>query len=67
MVAQLVRRLGRHPGEAEALLPILAVALRSVRGPEWRAGLTGLVRAVERNSDLQPLVARIFPELKFDL
>jgi hypothetical protein len=64
VVGQLVKRLGRYPGEAEALLPILAVALRSVRGPEWRAGLAGLVQAVERNADLRPLVARTFPELK---
>ena len=27
-----------------ALLPILSVALRSVRGPEWRAGLAGVVQ-----------------------
>jgi hypothetical protein len=66
VVSQLVKRLGQHPGEAEALLPILAVALRSVRGPEWRAGLTGLVLAVERNADLRPLVARKFPELTLE-
>jgi hypothetical protein len=66
VVGQLVRRLGRHPGEAEALLPILAVALRSVRGPEWRSGLAGLVQAVERNGDLRPLVARTFPELELE-
>src|SRR5262249_28368959 len=34
VVGQLVRRLEKQPGEAKALLPILAVALRSVRGPE---------------------------------
>lgn len=63
-VAQLVRRLERHPAEAEVLLPILAVALRSLRGPEWRAGLTGVVRLVSRNPDLGPLVVQMFPELK---
>jgi hypothetical protein len=43
VVGQLVRRLTHRPDEARALLPILAVALRSLRGPEWRAGLAGVV------------------------
>jgi hypothetical protein len=64
VVGQLVRRLERRPDEARALLPILAVALRSVRGPEWRAGLAGVVALAERNHDLRPLVAETFPELK---
>jgi hypothetical protein len=64
VVGQLVRRLTHRPNEAKALLPILAVALRSLRGPEWRAGLAGVVQVVERNHDLAPLVAEIFPELK---
>jgi hypothetical protein len=64
VVGQLVRRLESRPEEARALLPILAVALRSVRGPEWRAGLAGVVALAERNHDLRPLVAEVFPELK---
>jgi hypothetical protein len=66
VVGQLVRRANRYPAEAAVLLPILAVALRSVRGPEWRAGLVGVVGLVERNSDLQPLVQRLFPELMLE-
>jgi hypothetical protein len=65
VVSQVVRRLLRHPEEAGQLLPLLGAALRSVRGPEWRAGLAGLVQAVQRNPDLTPLVERTFPELKF--
>jgi hypothetical protein len=64
VVGQLVRRLERRPDEARMLLPILAVALRSVRGPEWRAGLAGVVALAEHNPDLRPLVAEVFPELK---
>jgi hypothetical protein len=41
VVGQIVQRLERHPSEAPQLLPILAVALRSIRGPEFRAGLAG--------------------------
>jgi len=66
VVGQLVRRLERRPDEARALLPILAVALRSVRGPEWRAGLAGVVALTERNPDVRPLVAEVFPELKLE-
>jgi hypothetical protein len=66
VVSQLVRRLEQRPAEARSLLPILAVALRSVRGPEWRAGLAGVVTLVDRNRDLRPLVAELFPELKME-
>jgi hypothetical protein len=63
-VGQLVRRVDRRPEEAGVLLPILGVALRSIRGPEWRAGLAGVVRLVERNGALAEPVRRAFPELK---
>ena len=64
VVRQMVRRLQRHPEEAARLLPILAVALRSVRGPEWRAGLAGVVQLVERCPDAAPAVQTAFPELQ---
>jgi hypothetical protein len=63
VVAQLVRRLHKRPAEAANLLPILAVALRSLRGPEWRAGLVGVVQLVERRAELAPAVGQAFPEL----
>ncbi|MBY0523498.1 MAG: hypothetical protein K2R98_08860 [Gemmataceae bacterium] len=65
-VGQLVRRVERHPAEAPVLLPILAVALRSLRGPEWRTGLAGVVRLVDHNADLAPLVQKTFPELRWN-
>lgn len=65
VVTQLVRRMERKPDEAKALLPILAVALRSLRGPEWRTGLAGVVGLVQRRPDLAATVNRIFPELKW--
>jgi hypothetical protein len=63
VVGQIVSRLDRHPAEAPQLLPILAVALRSLRGPEWRAGLTGVVRLLEHRPELAPAVQEAFPEL----
>jgi hypothetical protein len=64
VVRQMVARLERHPEEAGRLLPIIAVALRSVRGPEWRAGLAGVVQLVERCPDAGPAVRAAFPELQ---
>jgi hypothetical protein len=64
VVRQMVRRLERHPEEAARLLPILAVALRSVRGPEWRAGLAGVVQIVDRCPEVEPAVRSTFPELQ---
>ena len=64
VVRQLVRRLERRPEEAGVLLPILSVALRSVRGPEWRAGLAGVVQLAERGPELAGAVRQAFPELK---
>jgi hypothetical protein len=65
VVTQMVRRLERKPDEAKMLLPILAVALRSVRGPEWRAGLAGVAALVQRRPDLAAAVNQVFPELKW--
>ncbi len=63
-VAQILDRLEARPGEAAALLPILGVALRSVRGPERRAGLVAVVRLVERGGpEVGRLVRAAFPEL----
>jgi hypothetical protein len=62
VVAQIVDRLAGHPDESDRLLPLLAVAVRSLRGPEFRAGLTGVVALLERNSDLRPAIVAQFPE-----
>jgi hypothetical protein len=64
-VSQMVRRLQRHSEDAALLLPILSVALRSIRGPEWRAGLSAVMQLLEREPGLEPLVRQTFPELKW--
>jgi hypothetical protein len=64
VVGQLVRRIQRRPQETEALLPLLAVALRSSRGPERRAGLAGIARLVATRAEAAALVTANFPELK---
>lgn len=65
VVRQVMERLGAHPDEAADLLPIVAVALRSVRGPEFRVGLAGVAGFVEQNPTRRELVERTFPELKW--
>jgi len=65
VVRQLLRRLDARPRDLGEVLPILAVALRSVRGPEWRAGLTALVQLVDRQPDAAPIVHAAFPELQW--
>jgi hypothetical protein len=66
VVRQLLRRLERRPHEAPELLPLLAVSLRSVRGPEWRAGLAAVVQLVEHRPEMGPLVREPFPELELE-
>ncbi len=65
VVRQLLRRLEEAPADAPALLPILGVALRSVRGPERRAGLVAVVRLVEGRAEVGPMVRATFPELQW--
>jgi hypothetical protein len=63
VVRQIMTRLATHPDESGELLPLIAVALRSVRGPEFRAGLAGVAMFVEQNPTRKPLVEAVFPEL----
>jgi hypothetical protein len=64
VVGQVVARLSKHPAEADQLLPLLAVAVRSLRGPEFRTGLAGVVRLAETNAELVPAIRHRFPELQ---
>ena len=63
VVRQILDRLGQKPDEADSLLPIVAAALRSVRGPEFRAGLAGVAGFVARHPQHRPLIETTFPEL----
>ncbi len=62
-VRQLGRALAADPSRADSLLPVLAVAIRSVRGPEMRAGLAAAVTAVEARPELSEALRRHVPEL----
>jgi hypothetical protein len=64
VVRQICNRLLRTPAESGYLLPILAVAVRSTRGIEFRTGLTAVVRLQELKPELTGAIEKAFPELK---
>jgi hypothetical protein len=66
-IRQLRAALEAHPERAETLVPVLAVAIRSVRGSESRAGLCAVVWLVEARPELAPLVKRVLPELDMNM
>lgn len=61
---QIARAIIENPARIETLLPVLAVAVRSVRGPESRAGLAAVVSVVEAQPQLAEAVRRHLPELE---
>ncbi len=64
---QIARKLADDPALAEKLLPVLVVAVRSVRGAESRAGLAAIVTAMEARPELGPLVRQLLPELRWEV
>jgi hypothetical protein len=60
---QLAQRVASHPEEAEVLLPLFAIALRSLRAPERRAGLAAVARAAFAEPSLAAALRRHVPEL----
>jgi hypothetical protein len=63
VVRQVADRIAERPEEADSLLPLLGIALRSVRAPERRAGLATLARAAYRRTELRGAIARLLPEV----
>jgi hypothetical protein len=64
---QISDRVVREPNQGATLLPVLVIAIRSVRAPEARHGLAAIVSAIERVPSLEADVKRQLPELQFDL
>lgn len=65
--SQVADAIEREPARAAQLLPLLAVAARSIRAPEFRAGLAAIVRTAARRPEVAESVAKHFPELKLAL
>jgi hypothetical protein len=64
---QISQRMAERPAEAERLIPVLAVAIRSVRLPEARAGLSGILSAVNARPELESTLANWLPELRLSV
>lgn len=64
-VRELAEAIARQPEKAASLLPVLAVAVRSVRGPEMRAGLAAVMGLLARRPELGAEVRARLPELAF--
>jgi hypothetical protein len=65
-LAQISRQIANEPQTAGLLMPVVAVAIRSVRPPEARHGLAAVVAAVERAPEVAEAVTRFLPELQLD-
>jgi hypothetical protein len=63
-VRQVVRWIERRPEHTGLLLPLLAAAMRSARGPERRAGLAAVAELVARRPEALSQVCATIPELK---
>ncbi|MBC8012398.1 MAG: hypothetical protein H7067_20135, partial [Burkholderiales bacterium] len=64
-VRELADAIAAAPETAAKLLPVLAVAVRSVRGPEMRAGLSAVMTLLARRPELAGAVRARLPELVF--
>ncbi len=64
VVRRVAERIVEQPHDADQLLPLLGIALRSVRAPERREGLAALARAAFRAPELRARITQRLPELK---
>lgn len=62
---QISRILIANPQDAQRLLPIMTVAIRSVRPAEARVGLAAVVHVVGHNPTLADLASQALPEMRF--
>ncbi len=65
-LSQVTSAVARSPEKADDLLPLLAIALRSVRAPERRAALTAVAVAAARSPSLQGAIASKLPEIHIE-
>ena len=62
-IRQIVSALEKQPDRADRLLPVLSVALRSIRAPEMREALSAVVGLSESRPELAAAIARHLPEV----
>jgi hypothetical protein len=64
-IEQIKSAILDSPQRLETLLPVLTVAVRSVRGPEMAAALSAVVELATRRPEIELALAQALPELKF--
>jgi hypothetical protein len=62
-LGQISRAIRSGPQHAAELIPVAAIAIRSVRSAEARQGLAAIVSAVAARPELVTIVMRFLPEL----
>jgi hypothetical protein len=67
MFRRIADRVVTKPEDADQLLPVLGVALRSVRPAEQRGALLAIARAAISNERLREAVSRHFPGIAIDV
>lgn len=65
-LSQVAAAVSGEPDQAEELLPLLGIALRSVRPPERRAALAAVAAAAARAPALLEALARKLPEVRIE-
>ncbi|WP_166827127.1 hypothetical protein [Thalassoroseus pseudoceratinae] len=65
-IRQLTAAIQKHPSRLETLLPVLAVALRSVRRPEMREALSAVATLADSESETLAMLASELPELELN-
>ncbi len=63
---QLTERILAHPTNAEALLPLLRISLRSSRPAEQRIAMHAICSILVKNPDIGQIIRRIIPELAWN-
>lgn len=61
---QIAETIERQPDRAAQLLPLLRIAARSIRAPEFRAGLAAVVRVATNRPEIAAALAAHDPGLK---
>ncbi|MEJ7593177.1 MAG: hypothetical protein WKF77_16650 [Planctomycetaceae bacterium] len=64
-ISQMQTAILQRPARAATLLPVLAVAVRSLRAPERRSALAAVASIAAQNADLQAEIQRLLPELEW--
>ena len=64
-MSQMQQAILQQPTRSTELLPVLAVAIRSLRLPERRSALAAVASIVQENSQFQAELQRLVPELQW--